>query len=131
MVSAVSIPFFTDQNVPDSAGNTLVRAGHSLTRLRDVMATTTADPTIAVACSQSGHVLVSHDKDFRQVARRLNITQRQYQNSLHRILLACPEPDAATRLTAALSLIESEWAHPRNGCPMVIEIRSKSIMTFR
>ncbi|MHB1951510.1 MAG: DUF5615 family PIN-like protein [Acidiferrobacteraceae bacterium] len=114
MALGVVIPFFTDQNVPDSAGNTLLRAGHSLTRLRDIMATTTADPIIAVACSQSGHVLVSHDKDFRKVAKRLNITQRQYQESLHRILLACPEPTDAARLTDALSLIESEWVHHRN-----------------
>jgi len=111
----ICIPFFTDQNVPDSVGKFILSSGHDLTRLRDVMVTTTADPVIAAACSQSGHVLVSHDKDFRQTAKRLNITQRQYLNSLHRILLACPEPIGASRMTDALSLIESEWRLPRNG----------------
>jgi predicted nuclease of predicted toxin-antitoxin system len=105
------IPFFTDHNVPDSVGNVLVAAGHTLTRLRDVMDTITADPIIAVACSQTGNVLVSHDTDFRTLSKRLGITQRQYHNSLHRIQMRCPEPHSAQRITAALSLIEYEWTH--------------------
>ncbi len=125
------IPFFTDQNVPDSVGRFLTSAGHNLTRLRDVMATTTADPIIAVACSRSGHVLVSHDTDFRQVAKRLEITQRQYQHSLHRIILRCFEPDDVARMTGALSLIEHEWLLIKDGRPMVIEIRNQSIYTYR
>lgn len=127
----VQIPFFTDQNVPDSVGNILIKAGHQVTRLRDVMLTTTADPIIAVACSQSGHVLVSHDNDFRQISKRLNITQRQYQQSLHRIHLACPEPNSAKRISEALSLIEAEWLLIKKGRPMVIDLRDQSIRTTR
>lgn len=82
MSTGLVIPFFTDQNVPDSVGEVLKAAGHELTRLRDVMDPTTADPIIGVACAGSGHVLVSHDGDFRNAARRLKITQRQYQRSL-------------------------------------------------
>lgn len=127
------IPFFTDQNVADSAGNALRDAGHQLTRLREVMLTTTVDPVIAVACAKTGHVLVSHDKDFRQVAKRLNITQREHQKSLHRIDLRCGEPIAAARLQDAMALIEAEWAAlPEDGSrPMVIEIRKDSIVTRR
>lgn len=131
MAKRVQIPFFTDQNVPDSVGNALIKVGHSVTRLRDVMATTTADPIIAVACSQSGHVLVSHDNDFRQISKRLNITQRQYHQSLHRIYLACPEPNSAKRILEALSLIEAEWRLIKEGRPMVIDLRDQSIRTSR
>ena len=131
MSESSGIPFFTDQNVPDSVGNFIISAGHSLTRLRDVMATTTADPIIAVACSRSGHVLVSHDLDFRESARRLLITQRQYRDSLHKIILRCPEPSDTTRLSAAMSLIEHEWNLVASGRPMVIEIRKNSIHTIR
>lgn len=129
--SRTEIPFFTDQNVPDSVGRNLVSAGHGLTRLRDVMDTNTADPIIYVACSRSGHVLVTHDKDFRDLSRRLKVTQRQYHNSMHRIQLSCAEPESANRIMDALSLIEAEWRLTAEGRPMVIEVTSKFIKTYR
>ena len=125
------IPFFTDENVPDSVGNVLDKAGHHVTRLREVMERGTPDPVIAVACSRNGQVLISHDNDFRHVAKRLNITQRQYRKSLHRILLRCPEPTSSKRVMDALSLIEAEWKLIQDGQPMVIEINSGSIRTMR
>lgn len=131
MPKHVSIPFFMDQNVPDSVGKFLETEGHTVVRLREVMATTTPDPVIAVACTKNGHVLVSHDKDFRQIAKRLNITQRQYQQSLHKITLECPEPEDVARLKDSLSLIEHEWQLAREDRPMVIGIRSKSIYIRR
>lgn len=125
------IPFFTDQNVPDSVGQVLIDAGHHLTRLRDVMDIRSPDPVIAVACSRHGQVLVSHDTDFRDISRRLRITQRQYRNSLHRIHLGCPEPRSAQRIKEALSLIEAEWLLTKPDRPLVIEIRTGSIITHR
>lgn len=126
-----TIAFFTDQNVPDSVGATLLQAGHGLTRLRDVMDTKTADPVIAVACAQSGHVLVSHDPDFKAIAKRLKITQRQYHNSLHRVHMRCPEPRSAQRIRDALSLIEFEWTLVQEDRPVVIEITDVAIRICR
>lgn len=126
------IPFFTDQNVADSAGNFLREWGHDLTRLRDCLATDTKDPLVALACAEGGHVLVSHDNDFRGVARRLQLTQRGHQNHLHRIDLRCSEPEAEARLRSAIGLIESEWTLAlTEGRPMVIEIYSSSIRVHR
>jgi predicted nuclease of predicted toxin-antitoxin system len=96
------IPFFTDQNVPDSVGNFLKSAGHTVARLRDCMPTDTSDKVVGVACIVNGSVLVTHDNDFRQVAKRLQISQRQYRR-LHRIILRCREPNGASRLKVALS----------------------------
>lgn len=106
-------------------------AGHQVTRLRDVMATRTADPIIAIACSRSGHVLVSHDKDFREIAKRLQITQRQYRSKLHRVQLSCFEPKSAIRIKESLSLIEFEWQLMDGQRQMVIEIRNSCIRTER
>lgn len=125
------IPFFTDQNVPDSLGETLLSAGHVLTRLRDVMDTTSADPVIGVACARGGQVLVTHDKDFRTLAKRLQITQREYHKSLHRILMRCPEPKSAQRMKEALSIIEFEWQWVKPDRPMVIEIGDQFIKVCR
>lgn len=130
-MAVVAIPFFTDQCVPDSVGNFLMSAGHQVTRLREVMLTTTADPVIAVACSRHGQVLVSHDNDFRQVAKRLNITQRQYRSTLHRVQLCCPEPNGAERLREAMALIESEWLLVTPNRPMVIDVHDHAFRIYR
>jgi len=95
------------------------------------MATRTADPIIAAVCSHSGQVLVSFDKDFRAIAKRLEITQGTYRQVLHRIHMRCPEPNSATRLAEAIALIENEWLLVTPTTPMVIEVRDKSIATLR
>lgn len=131
MNDRVAIPFFIDQNVADSVGRALVAAGHEVTNLREVMVTTTADTVIAIGCSKSGHVLVTHDRDFRQIAKRLHITQRQYRMRLHRIQLLCDFPNAAKRVKDALSLIEYEWQLTDGRRPSVIEIRETSMAIHR
>jgi predicted nuclease of predicted toxin-antitoxin system len=132
MIRSAPIPFFTDQNVADSVGATITELSHDLTRLRTVLATDTQDPLVALACADGGHVLVSHDPDFKAIARRFGLTQREQRKHLHRIDLRCFEPLAAGRIREAMSLIESEWqiALSRNA-PMVIEIREQSIRTNR
>jgi predicted nuclease of predicted toxin-antitoxin system len=131
MAGRPRIPFFTDQCVPDSVGKKLAGEGHAVTRLRDCMASDTADPVIAVACAEAGQVLVSHDHDFRALAKRLRITQRQYQKSLHRVDLRCEEPKSAQRILEALAIIEAEWERAGPGKPMVIEVRDRSIVVHR
>jgi len=131
MVERLVIRFFTDNNVPDSVGDALIEAGHQITRLREVMPTNTEDQVIEVACSRAGHVLVTHDSDFRTTAKRLGITRRQYQHKLHRVQLRCEEPRSARRVREAMSLIEHEWACLQEGRPMVIEIRDELIRIVR
>jgi predicted nuclease of predicted toxin-antitoxin system len=131
VIERLSIRFFTDNNVPDSVGNFLRAAGHDVTRLREVMLTDTSDPIIEFACSRSGHVLVTHDNDFRIASKRLRLTQRQYQNQLHRVQLRCDEPLSARRVEAAMSLIEHEWAILQADRPMVIEIKNELIRVLR
>lgn len=125
------IPFFTDQNVADPVGDVLASRGHRLTRLRDVMPAHSPDQVVAAACSLHGQVLVTHDKDFKAMAKRLGYTQMQFRHSLHRIQLRCPEFDAATRVGLALSLIEAEWELASSDQPMVIELTNETIRVWR
>lgn len=125
------IHFFLDHNVPESVGRALETAGHQVTRLRECMAKDTKDPVIAVACAEGGLVLVSHDNDFKGVAKRLEVSQRQYRK-LHRIDLRCEEPESATRITELMSLIEHEWSVALNsGGQMVIAVRSTTVWVQR
>lgn len=126
------IPFFTDHNVPESVGKAIKQCGHDLQRLRDCMPKDTDDPVIAIACARGGQVLVSHDNDFKGIAKRLQITQSAYANRLHRIDLRCFEPDGARRIAEAMTLIEHEWlAFQSLGLPMVIEIKDTLIRVMR
>lgn len=75
---------------------------------------------------------MSHDNDFRQVARRLKLSQRAHQMGLHRIDLRCFEPNAAGRLRSVIRLIESEWALALSDeRPMVIEVHQSFIRLHR
>ena len=131
-MSRPPIRFFTDQNVADSAGNALKCRGYELVRLRECMATDSKDPVVALTCLHGGYVLVSHDTDFKAVAKRLAMTQRYYRQHLHRIDLKCTEPEAANRLAEAIGIIENEWSLAcEKKLSMVIEIRSKSIVLHR
>ena len=122
---AISIPFFTDNNVPESVGQVLTAHGHSVVRLRDCIPEDSDDPLVAVTCAINGRVLISHDHDFKEVSRRLAMTQAHYRTRLHRIDMRCFEPDGAARIETALSLIEHEWAvaNASDDGQMVIEIK--------
>jgi len=128
-----SIPFFTDHNVPDSVGEYLKSEGHFLTRLRDEMAIDTPDHVLAVACSKSGNVLLTHDMDFRQRqnSKKLDISLRECNNSLHRIILRRDPPNDVKIIKHALPLIETEWLLVSEGRPMYIEINEKGILISR
>jgi predicted nuclease of predicted toxin-antitoxin system len=130
MATAAPIPFFTDHNVPDSVGAAIVAANHTLTRLRECMSPDSDDKLIAVTCARSGQVLVSHDNDFKEITKRLQLTR--FKNSLHRIDLKCSGPVAAGRMRDVLSLIEHEWFHARLlGIPMLVTVGSDWIRVRR
>ena len=132
MADGPPIHFFTDQCVADSAGNALLELGYQVLRLRDCMPTDTKDPLVALACVDGGHVLLSHDNDFKGVAKRLHLTQNGYRTKLHRIDLRCAEPSAAVRLRSAIALIESEWLlAAADDRPMIMEIHDSSIRLIR
>ena len=132
MARRARIPFFLDQNVPNSVRDVLVARGHDVELLRDNLATDTADPIVAQVRQAAGKVLVSHDKDFKAIAKRVNATQREYREALHRIALRCDEPDSARRIEEAMDFIEHEWAvSKKKRTPLNLEIRAQSLCTFR
>lgn len=125
------IPFFLDQNVPDSVGRFLLKSGHDVIYLRQCMPTDTKDPVIAIACAANGRVLVTHDRDFRAISKRLSMTKRNARK-LHRISLHCLEPNSVERVKEAISIIEFEWRRPRSGAnQMIIEISNVAIRVVR
>lgn len=58
----------------------------------------------------AAEILVTHDTDFRIGPEKMGAKLRRLEK-LSVVHLACPEPAAAARLTAIMSLIEHEWTH--------------------
>lgn len=125
------IPFFIDNCVPDSVNRFLMEAGHTVVALRDAMPPDTKDPVVAIACADSAQVLVTCDKDFKSVAKNLNLTQNAYWK-LHRVMFRCPDPRCSARIKQALALIEWEWDRGRRGKEqLIVEITDAAIRVVR
>lgn len=101
--------FFLDNCVPDSVGRAISAAGHIVIYQRQVIATNSADPEVALASARNDAILVTlNRKDFDQIANRFKVSNN-YLKKLSRIDLTCKEPDAAERIKQGMSLIEAEW----------------------
>jgi len=122
-----------DNCVADSVGKLLGKSGHDVALLRDHMPPDTKDPIVAMTCAMNGRVLVTHDKDFRELSKKLTISKKK-SAKLHRVSLRCSEPDAASRMKEALSVIEAEWDRVQASGgkhQMIVEITGVAIRILR
>lgn len=133
MVEALSIRFFIDHCVPDSVGSALRDAGHEVILLRERIAQDSPDPLVAAVSELHGAVLVSLDSDFRRLAPRVPIGERQRFRRLSRIGLRCKAPQCAQRMRACLSLVVHEWivAQASADKRMIVEIGQSYVRSIR
>ncbi len=74
---------------------------------------------MAAVTAQSGEILVSHDSDFKAIARRFSVSGTAGRHFAF-IKLSCFEPSAAARLLQAMTLIEHEFGyHAAHGSGVV------------
>lgn len=133
MAERLSIKFFLDHCVPDSVGDVLREAGHEVILLRERIAPNSPDPLVAAVSEMNGAVLVSLDSDFRRLAPRVPIGQRQRFRKLSRIGLRCKAPQCGQRITACLSLIVHEWAVAQLSADkrMIVDIGTSYVRSIR
>lgn len=129
----MALHFFADHNVPESVGRFLEARGHVVTRLRDVMPTDSPDSVVAQYSENIGTILISNDGDFKTISPRIPSGQRQRYKKLSRIHLDCNQVQSATRIEAAIDLIEFEWntAQTRGDKRIHIIIQNHGIKTLR
>jgi predicted nuclease of predicted toxin-antitoxin system len=110
----------------------LTAAGHEVVLLRTQLAPNSPDPLVAAVAAMNDAVLVSLDSDFKSLAPRAGVGKQRFR-TLSRIGLKCGEPQAAKRITAALSLIEHEWSLAQRSSDkrMIVEIGQTTIRTIR
>lgn len=88
--------------------------GHTVIRLRDVLPNDTPDPIVAKAAQDSDAILLTHDGDFKTVAPRIAIGQRNRFRKLSKVHLNIEHVRSERRLAAAIELIEFEWVAAQN-----------------
>lgn len=122
-----------DHNVPVSVADAFRARGHDVRLVKDILPTDSSDQLVAAVSEDEGTILVSADRDFKQIAPRIPKGQRTRFRRLSRISLECSEYLAAVRVTAAMSLIEAEWdiALQSRDARMFITISSTGIKTHR
>ncbi|HEX3666072.1 MAG TPA: DUF5615 family PIN-like protein [Rhizomicrobium sp.] len=101
--------FLLDHNVPDSVAAALIEFSHTVELVRKILPKDSADPVVATAAENIGAILVSVDKDFRNIAPRIPKGHRARFRKLSRISLDCSEYQAADRIRKLMRHIELAW----------------------
>lgn len=122
-----------DNNVPDSVAEVFTSRGHTVAFVRNILPADSPDQLVAAVSDQNEAILVSCDRDFKRIAPRIHRGSKTRFKRLSRISIECGEPQAAQRVAAAMSLIESEYeiAQKRHDKRMIIIIQRNGIKTQR
>src|SRR4029079_10197864 len=86
-----------DENVPNSVGEFLEARGHHVDLVRDSLGQMTPDEVIAWVGNNLSAIVVTIDKDFRQLIQRVPTGGRRKFQNLGRVSLRCRESRALAR----------------------------------
>lgn len=95
-----------DENVPDSVAQFLASRGHDVRYVRELFPRGIPDPIIATLGDQMAAMVVTWDKDFEQLVRRIPEGNKQRFRNLGRISFQCREPRGLPLIQRWIGLIE-------------------------
>jgi predicted nuclease of predicted toxin-antitoxin system len=132
MADRPSLRLFLDEGVPDSVGHAFLEAGHQVGFLNKSLARGSSDHLVCAIADINDAILVALDGDMKRIAQSYGVGSGRFLR-LGLIKLSCFEPDAATRVRFAMSLIEHEWnaTAGTEGRRIFVEISDKVIRSFR
>jgi predicted nuclease of predicted toxin-antitoxin system len=122
-----------DENVPDSVSEFLASRGHEVELVRERFGQMTPDQYIAWVGDSLSVIVVTIDKDFRQMVSRIpHATQRRFRR-LGRISLRVRESQALGRVREFIEEIEAEHARveARRDRRLIIEITQTGFRIVR
>lgn len=98
-----------------------------------MLPTDTPDPIVAKTSQDLEAILISDDGDFKKVAGRRPNAHKPRFRKLSRVNMKCKHAVAATRIAAAITLIEFEYeiAQERADKRMIIDVQPTLIRTLR
>lgn len=105
----VPMPLLVDENVPQSVADYLAGRGHNVENVRDLFLGGTPDAIIAAVADKNGWIVVTLDRDYRQLAARIPKGGKGAVSRMGRISLRVDPSQAVTRVEQSIELIEFEY----------------------
>ncbi len=98
-----------DENVPNSVAEVFSRRGHEVKFVRDILPAGTPDPVVAMVGDKLSAIVVTWDRDFESIVRRVPEGNRAKFRALGRISFRCNEVRGKEHLERWISMIEFHY----------------------
>lgn len=98
-----------DENVPASVARYLADRGHDVRLVLDLFPAGTPDPIIATLGDQMSALVVTWDRDFEAIVKRVPDGNRSRFRNLGRLSFRCPEPRGVALLERWIDHIEFHY----------------------
>jgi predicted nuclease of predicted toxin-antitoxin system len=98
-----------DENVPNSVAEFFGARGHVVKYVRDLFPAGVPDPVIAKIGDRLSAIVVTWDRDFEKIIRRVPIGNRAAFRNLGRISFRCNEVVGEALLKRWIHLIETHY----------------------
>lgn len=125
----VRMRLLIDENVPASVADVFRERGHEVQLVRDVLPSGTADPVVARIGNRLAAVVVTWDRDFDQLVRRIPEGNRAAFRRLGRITFSCTEPQGAQKAREYMDYFELHYtkALASPDTRMIVQIQGSAI----
>jgi predicted nuclease of predicted toxin-antitoxin system len=117
-----------DENVPASVAQYFETRGHRVSYVRDILPARTPDPVIAEIGNRLSAIVVTWDKDFRTLVRRIPEGNKTAFRRLGRVTFRCSEPRGLSQLKRWIGHIELLYkdALEQEDFRMIVEIQDNA-----
>src|SRR6266849_2786916 len=95
-----------DENVPNSVAEFFAARGHDVRYVRDLFPGGTPDPVIATVGDRLSAIIVTWDRDFDRLVRRIPAGSRAQFRKLGRITFSCNEAHGRALVEKWIRVIE-------------------------
>ena len=114
-----------DENVPNSVAEYFAQRGHDVRFVRDLLPSGTPDPVIATIGDRLSAIVVTWDRDFEKIVKRIPEGNRSAFRRLGRISFQCNEVEGRALLEKWIDLLEFHYAQAlqQSDFRMIVQIQ--------
>ena len=118
-----------DENVPASVTEVFASRGHDVKLVRDLFPAGTPDPVIAIIGDRLSAIVVTWDRDFDELVRRIPQGNRARFRRLGRISFRCNEVKGKALLAKWIEMIEFHYerAIQQSDVRMMVQIQDSGV----